>query len=532
MRLSLRFRPSLGLSVKFILVTGGISAVLALILTTVATKRLEENLLSAHAGEGAALALGFTRAVEHTEGSNEVTLQLLVSAFRVQEGVKYIYVEDPSGRVLAHTFKGAPPPGLLNEARISPTGLASEPEARRILPVQVPTLQEGQARAIDVAVPLVGGRGVVHVGISREHIEKRASELPREMLLLALVLVALSVAVAAVFVRTIVRPLRNLTDVAAHIVESGDLTRPIHVTSGDEVGRLAKSFSQMVEKLREVTINLQQAADALKQSTEHLNQSAGEQAQTVSRQAAALQETQVTAQEIKQTSLLAAQKAASVLAVAERADELARSGEAAIELTMAGLNDIRQQVGEIAQKIVELGERTQQIGGITQTVKDLADQSNMLALNAAIEAVRSGEHGKGFSVVAREIRALADQSIQATSRVRELLDDIGSSVSAAVRITERGAERMESGLTQVRTSGQNLKELANIVQDNASAVRQIAAAVNQQNVGISQITQAVNELSKMMDETVARIGSAGEAATTLQIISEQLSSAVQSYRVE
>jgi methyl-accepting chemotaxis protein len=91
---------------------------------------------------------------------------------------------------------------------------------------------------------------------------------------------------------------------------------------------------------------------------------------------------------------------------------------------------------------------------------------------------------------------------------------------------------MEAGLAQVRTSGQNLKELSNIVQDNASAVRQIAAAVNQQNVGISQITQAVNELSKMMDETVARIGSTGEAATTLQIISEQLSSAVKSYRVE
>ncbi|HLM45508.1 MAG TPA: methyl-accepting chemotaxis protein, partial [Myxococcaceae bacterium] len=208
------------------------------------------------------------------------------------------------------------------------------------------------------------------------------------------------------------------------------------------------------------------------------------------------------------------------------------SGEAAIEMTMAGLNDIRVQVGEIAQKIVELGERTQQIGGITQTVKDLADQSHMLALNAAIEAVRSGEHGKGFSVVAREIRALADQSIQATSRVRELLDDISGSVTTAVRITERGAERMESGLTQVRASGQNLKELSNIVQDNANAVRQISAAVTQQNQGISQIFQAVNELSKMMDETVARIGSTGEAATTLQIISEQLSSAVKSYRVE
>jgi methyl-accepting chemotaxis protein len=530
-KLSFPFQRSLGLSLKFILVTGVVSAVLALILTIVATKRLRENLVDAHAGEGAALALGLTRAAEHTGPQPDGSLPRLVEAFRVQEGVSYIYVEDASGRVLAHTFAGIPPSSLLSAVRVAPAELAREAEARRITPVDVVTVK-GQTRAIDVAVPLVGARGVVHVGIAREHIEKRAAELPRDMLLLALLLVSGGVVVAAVFVRTIVRPLRELTDVAAHIVESGDLTRPIHVTSGDEVGRLARSFSQVVEKLREVTINLQQAAEALKQSTDHLNASSTEQAQTVSRQAAALQETQVTAQEIRQTSLLAAQKADTVLSVAERADELARAGESAIELTMAGLNDIRNQVVEIAQRIRGLGDRTQQIGGITQTVKDLADQSNMLALNAAIEAVRSGEHGKGFGVVAREIRALADQSIQATSRVRELLDDIGASVAAAVNITERGAERMESGLTQVRASGQNLKELSNIVQDNAAAVRQIAAAVNQQNVGINQITQAVNELSKMMDDTVARIGSTGEAATTLQIISEQLSSAVKSYRVE
>ena len=106
------------------------------------------------------------------------------------------------------------------------------------------------------------------------------------------------------------------------------------------------------------------------------------------------------------------------------------------------------------------------------------------------------------------------------------------STAKYINSTIQEAEFAEGGLAQVRTSGQNLKELSNIVQDNASAVRQIAAAVNQQNVGISQITQAVNELSKMMDETVARIGSTGEAATTLQIISEQLSSAVKSYRVE
>ena len=103
--------------------------------------------------------------------------------------------------------------------------------------------------------------------------------------------------------------------------------------------------------------------------------------------------------------------------------------------SLGGLTDIRAQVDEIARKIAQLSERTQQIGGITQTVKDLADQSNMLALNAAIEAVRSGERGKGFAIVAREIRSLADQSIQATNRVREILEDISASIRRAVAIT-------------------------------------------------------------------------------------------------
>ncbi|QSQ13276.1 methyl-accepting chemotaxis protein [Myxococcus landrumensis] len=528
-QLGQQFRQSLGLAPKLVLVTTLVSATVAAILTGIATRRLESDLVNAHMGEGKLLSRHLAVAVEQGVTAGVAALQPMLDVLRDTEDVSYVFLTDVSGNVVAHTLPGAFPDSL-KEATAKQGEVSEQTGWGAVLEVE----SGGKSlRAMNVAAPVAGGRlGVVHVGISRDHIDDVVSELHWRMVGFAALLVALGVAVAAAFGRSIVRPMRELTEVTSHIVESGDLTRPIQVKSGDEVGRLANSFAQMVARLREVTLNLQQAAQALTQSTEHLNTSSTEQAQTISRQAAALQETQVTAQEIKQTSMLAAQKAESVLSVAERADALARSGEAAIEQTMAGLNDIRVQVGEIAQKILELGERTQQIGGITQTVKDLADQSNMLALNAAIESVRSGEHGKGFGVVAREIRALADQSIQATTRVRELLDDIANSVTSAVRITERGAERMESGLTQVRTSGQNLRELSSIVQDNAAAVRQIAAAVSQQNVGINQITLAVNDLSKMMDETVARIGSTGEAATTLQIISEQLSSAVKIYRVE
>jgi methyl-accepting chemotaxis protein len=526
------FRRSLGLAPKFVLVTAVISASVALILTAIATRQLDDDLVDRHVSEGQTVALSLAIAAEQGVSAGMGSLQPLLEVFRSRDDLAYIFIQDPTGYVLVHSLPGTFPEALKAATDAKAAGVP-EQGGTRVMPDVRVDVAGHSLLARDVSAPIGQGRlGTVHVGMSRDYVDAQVSALRWRMLLFALLLVAGGVVAAALFGRSIVRPLAQLTSVAGHIVESGDLTRPISVKSGDEVGRLANSFSQMVEKLREVTVNLQQAATALTQSTEHLNASSTDQAQTISRQAAALQETQVTAQEIKQTSMLAAQKAESVLNVAERADNLARAGEASIEQTMAGLNDIRVQVGEIAEKILELGERTRQIGGITQTVKDLADQSNMLALNAAIEAVRSGEHGKGFGVVAREIRALADQSINATTQVRELLDDIANSVTAAVRITERGAERMEAGLAQVRNSGQNLRELSSIVQDNAAAVRQIAAAVNQQNVGINQITLAVNDLSKMMDETVARIGSTGEAATTLQIISEQLSSAVKIYRVE
>jgi methyl-accepting chemotaxis protein len=164
-------------------------------------------------------------------------------------------------------------------------------------------------------------------------------------------------------------------------------------------------------------------------------------------------------------------------------------------------------------------------------VTKLADQSNMLALNAAIEAVRSGEHGKGFSVVAKEIRTLADQSLKATERVNKILEDVSAAIGETVRITEKGAQRMETGLAQVKASGENLRELSNIVRENASAVRQISAAVSQQNAGVTQVFAAVSDLNRMMEESVARLESTHQATAELQAVTDRVVGIVKSYRV-
>jgi len=331
-------------------------------------------------------------------------------------------------------------------------------------------------------------------------------------------------------VRMNVKPLSRLV-AAAEAISAGDLTYQLELSSRDEVGQVAAAFARMVETMRATTRGLHESTLSLNDVVNQLSASAVEQSQAVSRQATALQETQVTAQEIKQTSLLAAQKAEAVLQGTTRADEVTRSGEAAIEQSVSGLIEIRSQVESVSQRIKELAGSTRQIRTITDSVKDLADQSNMLALNAAIEAVRSGEHGKGFSVVAREVRSLADQSVQSTNRVREILEDIAEAISVTVSISEQGTEKIEGGLAQIKASGENLQLLSNIVKENVSAVRQIAAAVSQQNAGIGQIFQAVTDQNRMMEETVKHLQVTNAMVDLLKGVSDRVSKVVATYRV-
>jgi methyl-accepting chemotaxis protein len=393
-----------------------------------------------------------------------------------------------------------------------------------------------------------GARGLLAVGFALGELRREQRDN----------LAAVGAVAAAVFVvgllllfligTLLVRPIQRASEVALHIA-AGDLAgaeaalggagevarmaaeREAGKAGADEVRRLSGAFARMLQSLRASSSTMHDSARILTDAVSHLTGIAGEHRQSISRQATALQETQVTAEEIKQTSVVAAQRAETVMQVAERAEQVGREGEAAIAQSLEGLSVIRGRVEDIARKIAELGERTRQIGNITQSVKNLADQSNMLALNAAIEAVRSGEHGKGFGVVAREIRSLADQSIQSTQRVREILEDITAAMAATVSINGEGSRQVELGLAQVRASGHNLEELAAIVKDNASAVRQISAAVSQQNVGIAQIFSAVNDLSGMMHETVRGIDATQGAVQGLKDVSGRIADVAQHYRL-
>jgi len=367
------------------------------------------------------------------------------------------------------------------------------------------------------------GEDLVRAGQSPSVVRSEVERLHVSMASAGLVAAAVGI-LGYVFIArlTLILPLRELTRVTRQIARDGDLTRDVRIRSTDEVGQLASTLSAMVQRMRAIPMGIRESTQQLAASVAKLGASAGEQNERLTRQAGALEQTQITAQAIRETSRLAAEQAQCVLLYAERAESVSRTGEVSVSQSLAALRDIQAQVREIAERIASLGERTLKIGEVTQTVKDLADQS--------IEAVRSGEHGKGFAVVAREIRSLADQSIRATNEVRELLEDITEAIRGAVAITERGSQRIEAGLAQVKTSGEKLSELSNIVKDNSNAVRQINAAVGQQNEGIAHLFRAITTQGDLMTDTMKRLEATDEAVQTISHVSRSLVEIVERFR--
>lgn len=277
-----------------------------------------------------------------------------------------------------------------------------------------------------------------------------------------------------------------------------------------------RSVQQLAERMGTGAAELATVVQQLRASNE-------EQSEGVSRQAVALHQAEQTVGEIRRSSLLTSEKATLLASSATRAEQVGRQGSEAIELTLSNLEAIRGEVSEMARRILALDARTREVSGIVDTVKTLADQSNLLAVNAAIEAVRSGEHGKGFGVVAREVRNLADQSIQATLRIREVLDGVSESMREAAKVSEQGEERVKTSLDAVRTYGEQMQQMAGIISDTSTSVRQITAAVTQQDAGTSQMAVTIQELSAQMQRTLKALQETHSVSQSVQTLAESMS---------
>jgi methyl-accepting chemotaxis protein len=341
----------------------------------------------------------------------------------------------------------------------------------------------------------------------------------------------LAVVMALLISRIIAVPLQMISGIAGRVA-SGDLTVSIpteHRT--DEVGELLHAFGAMLEGLRKLMRGINEGVNVLSSTSGQILATTTQVATGSAETASAVSETTATVEEVKQTAQMASQKARNVSDSAQKASQASQNGRKSVEEAMQGMQRIQEQMESIAESIVRLSEQSQAIGEIIATVNDLAEQSNLLAVNAAIEANKAGEQGKGFVVVAQEVKSLAEQSKQATAQVRTILGDIQRATSAAVLSTEQGNKAVQAGVKQTAETGESIRLLADSITEAAQAATQIAASSQQQMVGMDQVALAMENIKQASLQNMAGTKQAEVAAHSLHELGQKLQQLAARYKV-
>jgi methyl-accepting chemotaxis protein len=345
-------------------------------------------------------------------------------------------------------------------------------------------------------------------------------------------------AVTLLITRAVTEPVSQLVK-GASAIGGGNLAHRIAVHTSDELGRLAAAFNSMSESLGRTMVSAEtdkkarlrvedllqtiaETAQNLVSVTAEILAGTTQQAAGAQEQAAAVAQTVTTVNEVVQTSEQAAERARAVAEISSRSLEYSRAGRKGVEDSIEVMGNVQQQVESSAESILALAEQAQAIGEIIASVNEIAEQTNLLALNAAIEASRAGEHGKGFGVVAAEVKALADQSKKATAQVRQILHEIQKATSSAVMSTEECSKSASTAVRVVFQAGEHIKSLAEIIDQAAQSAAQIAASAGQQAAGTAQIHQAMKNINQVTTQNISSTRQMEQAAKDLNLLGGRL----------
>ena len=276
---------------------------------------------------------------------------------------------------------------------------------------------------------------------------------------------------------------------------------------------------RITNTLDEFTNKIAQSSTEIASTVERQEQVANEQSDSVSR-------TTSTVDSLGESSRRSAVQAEESAKNASTALSLAETGAATVEQTREGMESLKDRVREIAEQIMNLSEQTEQIAGVSELVGDLANQTNMLALNAAVEAARAGEYGKGFGVVAGEIRKLADQSRKSADQINNLVTEVQAAMNSAVMVTDEGKKTAESSIELALGTAESFIGVKDAINNVFANTSEISETAKQQAVGIQEILAAVNALNLGAMDTAADMGDVKNSTVELKQSAEELKAIV------
>ncbi len=344
--------------------------------------------------------------------------------------------------------------------------------------------------------------------------------------------VAISVGIFMVLMRRMLgNPLAQIVTIMKAAGE-GDLTQRLDLKRNDEMGTLANWFNGFLDNLSGMIKEVRGASQSVASASGEIAASAEEMAAGLQEQENQTQQVAAAVEELSQSVGEVASKSSEATSASEQSQHLAEEGGEVVRSTVQEMQGIANEVNASAQTVNSLGEQSQKIGEIIAVINDIADQTNLLALNAAIEAARAGEHGRGFAVVADEVRKLAERTTQATEEVSQSIRGIQGETSSAVTQIESSSQRVGRGVELAGKAGQSLETIVSGSKNVQSMVQDIAAAANQQATASDEIARAIENISGVTRQSSEGAGQASQAAADLAHQSEHLMALVDKFKTE